>query len=261
MKRTLLLTVLAALCLAAPAQAVDHNNIDAGRPLSFDDAESIAFRERALELGLGVGVPRGRAAGLSAGIEWLYGFRPNSHLSIGLDPSIGGRAGSAETRFDVGDLELGLFHNFNREYGSTPAFSLRGDVSLPTGRDSRGVDFRLRGIASKTVDQYSRLHLNVDLNVATDAEEGERSFRPGVILGYSRPLGYPRRFDRTGVAELAVQMGPESGRGPVVSLGIGLRQQVTVKSVFDAGVQSDVASSRGAARDRLRFTAGYATAF
>ena len=37
---------LAAALVAAPASAVDHNNLDAGRPLRFDDASPIAYREQ-----------------------------------------------------------------------------------------------------------------------------------------------------------------------------------------------------------------------
>lgn len=261
MKRWLLLAALAALLVAAPAHAVDHNNIDENRPLSFDDAESIALHERALELGFRLGFPRHRAAGLGGELEFLYGFALNSHLHLGIGPSVGGRANSSDTSFDIGDVSVGAFHSFNREHDNTPAFALRGDVFLPTGRGSHGTDFRLRGIMSKTVRQYDRLHVNLDVNVTANAGRGERSFNPGVVLGYTKPLGYPRRFTRTGLAEVAVQAGPETGKGPIVSIGAGLRQQVTVRSVLDLGVQSDIAAFGGAARDRLRFIVGYSTGY
>ena len=257
MRSTFLTALAAASIAAAPAFAVDHNNIDANRPLSFDDAEAIAYRERAIEAGASLNFPRGRSTGLELEAEFIYGFALNTHLNIGIDPSVGGRAESADEDFDIGDVSIGLFRTFNREMEGTPAFALRGDVALPTGRDSRGVDVRLRGIMSKVLNQYDRWHLNADLNFAMDPEPGERSFYPGLILGYSRPLGYPRRFDRTGVAELAVQGSPEKGEGAVVSVGVGLRQQVTVRSVFDVGVRSDVASFKGAPRNNLQIIAGY----
>jgi hypothetical protein len=37
--------------VASSAHAVDHNNIDANSPLSFDDAESIGLGEQSLEVG------------------------------------------------------------------------------------------------------------------------------------------------------------------------------------------------------------------
>jgi hypothetical protein len=259
--RILLPAWLLVLLAAAPLHAVDHNNLDAGRPLRFEDADSLALREQALEVGLELRAPRHRAAGVEAHAEYLYGFALNTHLALGFAPSAGGRAGSRDTSFDVGDVSLGVFRHLNREYGRTPALALRGDVFLPTGRDSQGVDFRVRGIAGKTMGQYGRLHANLDLNMAPDPEAGEREFHPAFTLGYSRPLGYPRRFDRTGLVALSVASGPESGKGPVVSLGAGMRQQVTVRSVLDVGLESDVAASRGAPRDRVRLIAGYSTAF
>lgn len=261
MKGSILLLSLAVLCLAGPAAAVDHNNIDAGRPLSFDDAEAIAYRERALEFGLNLSVPRGRAVGLGLEAEFLYGFAMNTHLILGLDPSIGGRADSEDTSFDVGDVELGIFRSLNREYNGTPAFALRGDLFLPTGRESSGVGVRLRGIASKTVGQYGRLHGNVDLNFNPGAEDDDREFFPAFVLGYSRPLGYPREFTRTGVAEVAVRPSERKGEGAVVGVGLGIRQQVTVRSVFDVGLQADVAGWDGAPRDRVRLIVGYSTGY
>lgn len=245
---------------ASSAQAVDHNNIDANRPLSFDDAESIGLGEQALEVGAALTLPRGRDVGGEFEVEYLYGFAPNTHLNVGIDPSVGGRADTEDTDFDAGDVSVGVFHNFNREYGNTPAFSVRADTYFPTGRDSQGVDFRLRGIASKTIGQYDRLHVNVDLNVNTETEDGDRSVVPGVILGYSRPLGYPRRFDRTILAEVGVRGGEEKGTDPIVSAGIGLRQQVGYQNVLDIGLQSDIAGGDGE-RDDVRFVVGYSTAF
>lgn len=250
-----------ALAAAAPAHAVDHNNVDAGRPLLFDDAQSVAFREQSLELGLRPAWPRDGSLGLGLDVEYLYGFALNTHLSIAFEPSIGGRAGSESTDFDFGDVSLGLFHNFNREHRNMPALSVRGDLFLPTGRDSQGVGFRLRGIMSRHAGQYGRFHLNLDLNALPGAGGEDRAFNPGIILGYTRPLGYPRRFTTTGLAELAVQAGPASGTGPVATIGLGLRRQVTVRSVVDLGIESDIVAANGAPGDRLRLIAGYSMGF
>jgi hypothetical protein len=240
---------------------VDHNNIDADRPLRFDDAESIAYREQSLEMGLALQSPQRGALGLGVELEYLYGFALNSQLQVGLHPSVGGRTDSRDTRFDVEDVSLGAFHSFNREHDHTPALALRGDLFLPTGRGARGVAFRLRGIMSRSIRQYDRLHLNLDLNVASSPRKEERQLNPALIVGYSAPLGYPRVFTRTGLAELAVQSGPERGTGPLITAGVGLRQQVSVRSVVDVGLESDIAGFRRASRDRIRLTAGYSTGF
>jgi hypothetical protein len=263
LRRTPVAAALLGLALlpAGPAAAVDHNNVDAHRPLSFDDAETLAFREQALEFGLRLGSPRHRPLGVEFEGEYLYGFARNSHAAIGFSPSVGGRAGAERTSFDLGDVSLGVLHNFNRQYHGTPALSLRGDVFLPGGSDSRGAAMRLRGIASKQAGQYGRLHLNVDLNAHAGAPAGQRDLYPGVVLGFTHPLGYPTRFDTTGLAEIGFQGSANRGQGGVVTAGLGLRRQVSVRSVVDVGIQADLVSVDGAPRDRLRLVAGYSVGF
>ncbi len=253
--------VISVVLAANSVGAVDHNNIDAGFPLSFDDAESIAFGEHSLELGTVFVLPSDRSVGGELEIEYLYGFALNSHFTIGIDPQVGGRADTDDTDFDIGNLSVGVFHNFNREYDDVPAFAIRADAAFPTGNDSQGVDFRLRGIASKTVGQYDRLHLNLDLNVSTDAQSGDRSVIPGVILGYSRPLGYPQRFDQTFLAELGVRASEDTDGDVIITTGIGLRQQVGYQNVFDIGIEGNIATGGGEERSELRFILGYSIGF
>ncbi|WP_036480947.1 transporter [Myxosarcina sp. GI1] len=254
----LLGAIAATMSVADRSLAVDHNNLDANRPLDFDDADSIGFREQALDLGAALTIPEGESVGGEFEIEYLYGFAPNTHLNIGIDPSI--EEDSDETEFSIGDLSVGVLHNFNREYNNTPAFALRGDAAFPTGNDSEGVDFRLRGIASKTVGQYNRLHLNLDANLATATEDGDRSFVPGVILGYSRPIGYSTNFTRTFLAQAGVRGSEAEDDGAVVTLGVGLRQQIGYQSVLDFGILGDIAGEEGETNE-LRLVAGYSFAF
>jgi hypothetical protein len=110
--------IAAAVSAPSAALAVDHNNVDAHRPLSFDDAESLAYREQALEFGLNLGWPRRSPLGLRLDAEYLYGFARNSHASFGFEPSIGGRAGEDDTRIDPGNVSLGLLHNFSHCAGT-----------------------------------------------------------------------------------------------------------------------------------------------
>jgi hypothetical protein len=292
-----LLATLALLAVGPAAHAIDHDNIDAGRPLKIEDADAIAFRERALEVGAaptwtrgGSGTPRG-FAGVGLSVEYLYGFAFNTHLNVGLDPyaarrvrSGGGSAGrhivvrptpgagggtgvsavyGGGYRFEAGELSLGVFHNFNRETLATPAYAVRADVHLPLGGSPYGgPGFRLRGILSRTFAQYNRLHVNADAHFETDPPAGERRFLPALTVGVSRPLGLPTRFDRTVLAELGARASEEEGRGTVFHGGVGLRQQVTPRSVFDAGLTADFAATDArATRESLRLVAGYSTQF
>jgi hypothetical protein len=255
------LSLLLLASLGGSAGAVDHNNIDAGRPLNFDDAEALAYRERAIEIGAAGISPHGRQGGLGMSAEFLYGFALNTHASLDLDAATGGRAGSREEGFETESVSLGLLHNFNREYNDVPAFGLRGDVAFPTEEGAQGVEVRVRGILSKILVQYDRIHLNLDGILTSEPEEDERRIRPAVLLGYSKPLGYPIGFNRTGAAEVSLRTPEQKGTGLVTTLGLGLRQQITVRSVVDLGVQSDVGVSRGAPHDDVRVVAGYSVGF
>ena len=255
--RTKILLSLCCLWFISPAFAVDHNNIDAGRPLDFDDAEAIAYGEKSVEVGASLVQPGRGSTGAIGSVELLYGVAKNSHVGVDFDPRYA--TGNGVRRGDFGDVGVNFLHNFNREYGTVPALSLRADAYLPTGRDSRGVDFRLRGIASRHFRQYDRLHLNLDLNVNNSAAANERSVMPGVILGYSHPLGYPTRFDQTLVAQIGYRANETKNAAGITSIGIGLRRQISVDSVFDVGLVSELTG--GANREKIRLTAGYSKAF
>lgn len=246
------------LFYAVPALAIDHNNLDAGHPLDFDDATPAAFREKAVEMSASFVKPGSGRSSLRADVDYLYGFSPDSHLTVSLNPALAA-SGSGKRQAEFGDVGLGLFHNFNREFGNTPAFSLRADATLPTGRASAGFDFRLRAIASRHFRQYGKLHLNLDLAVDNAPSSSARRLQPGILLGYSHPLGYPTSFDQTLVAQAGYRANPQDDQSPIFDLGIGLRRQVTVRSVLDVGLSSDLTG--GNSREKFRFTAGYSTQF
>lgn len=254
MKKLCLLALLAGSTLA---WSTDHNNIEGGRPLSFDDAYSIAFRERAFELGLAVDTfkRRGPSYGLKA--EMKYGFAKNQDIAIAFEPHYS----SSEQRGELENIEIGYFNGLRREIDNSPALGFRVDVGLPTGRDRSGLDMRFRAVATKSFRQFDKLHLNLDLNMAADPEAGMRRHWLGAVLGYSMPMGYPRSFDQTLVAEFALNQSPVAGQGLVGSIGIGLRRQVNPRAVFDIGISSDLFTTDGAERSPLRFAAGYSVSF
>jgi hypothetical protein len=253
------ITLSAIALVAHPSRAVDHNNIEAGHPLSFDDAESIALGEQAIEVSIRTIFPEGQTTGGELVLEYLNGFALNSHFSLALKGSAGGRTGTDNTNPELDVIEGSFFHNFNREYDNVPAFAIRTDAAIATGSEAEGVDFRLRGIASKTVGQYGRLSLNLDLEGKTESESGERSVIPGVILGYSRPLGYPERFDRTFLAELGASLAENTDNGVVILTGVGWRQQVGYRNVLDLGIEGRMATQ--GSESQLRLIMGYSGAF
>lgn len=260
MRRFLLIAVGLVASFTNPVFANDHNNLDSGRPLSFDDAESLGFGEQSIEFGGSLVFPENSNLGGEFDIEYLNGIIRNGHILIGIDPQVGGRVNSDDTSFDVGNLSVGFFYNFNREYDNVPAFAIRTDLGLPTGNNAGGLDFRLRGIASKTVGQFDRLHLNLDLNIKTDPDNGDRSFLPAAILGYSRPIGYPKRFDRSFLAELGVITSDNSNGGALIRTGMGIRQQINRQGVIDFGIEGDIATN-GHDQSQLKLKIGYSFGF
>lgn len=245
------------LAVAGIALANDHNNIEAGRPLSFDDAYSVAFGERAIEFGLGIDTWRRSSPDYRLKSEFKYGFAKNQDIGVAIEPVYS----TSDRRGDFGNVEIGYFHGLRREIGNAPALAYRVDVGLPTGRESQGIDLRFRGVLTKALGQYDKLHLNLDLNMATDPHPGERRHSVGAVLGYSTPLGYPRKFDQTLVAEFGLQQSRQDGQGYVGSVGIGLRKQTDPRSVFDLGISSEVFSTKGGDLRPLRLTAGFSMGF
>jgi len=255
------LSVLSLVALAAVSAAqTDHDNIDAGRPLRFDDAEPVSYRTMALEYGLGLNFPRRRALGLDGTFEFIYGLNLNGQLEFGIEPVIGGRAGSRDTFGAIERYELAYLYSFRQEIKNTPALAVKVEAAFP-GVAGENPTYRLRGIASKTVGRYDRIHVNLDADFEPAARGSDRRIRLGGVLGYTHPLGYPREFNTTGLAELAIVPGTQRGQGYGLSLGLGVRRQISPRSVIDIGIQSDIAPGRGTASTPLRLVAGYSTSF
>lgn len=229
-------TMLVGAVAIADAQT-DHDNLDAGRPLRFEDAEPVAFRTMALEYGFGLNAPRNRRLGLDGTLEFIYGVHLNGQLELGFD-------GRDDGRIDAYDIAY--LYSFRQEIKNLPALALKVEASLP-GLAGEKSNYRLRGIATKTVGRFDRVHLNLDADFQDSA-------RLGGVLGYSHPIGYPREFNTTGLAEIAVHR-------DTVALGLGVRRQISPRAVLDFGLQSDVAPGRGVTPTPFRLIAGYSTSF
>lgn len=251
------LAITLAFFSSVAAYAIDHNNIDEGRPLRFEDASSVAWHERAIEVGFGAGFPRRSSAQLNSKLEFLYGAFLNTHFGVALEPSFDSHA----DEFDASNVELSFFHALRREIGHGPAVAYRVGIGLPTARDAKGVAGHLRAILTKALRQYDKIHLNLDAQVNSDAMKGGRDAVFGGVLGYTIPIGYPRSFTQTMLAEFAVEQSEIRGQGWTGTVGLGLRKQVGVRSVIDAGVESDVFITDGAPRIPLRIAAGMSWGF
>ncbi len=111
-------------------------------------------------------------------IEW--GIAPNHELIFELPVEIG----DGEVHGNA-DITLGWHWRLWKEQEILPAFAMRNYIRIPSGYQSSGVDYELRGLITKSiVPEKWRLHLNPFLkSVNGHNEEDQRYFQWGFIVG------------------------------------------------------------------------------
>src|SRR5688572_3188739 len=101
------------LLVPATTRAIDHGNLDEGRPLRLEDAYALTTGEIALETGAGFALlRRGPDRGFFP-IEVLYGALPNFQVSVGTTLSTDPH--DIDEPVKSGDLRLSGLYNFNQE--------------------------------------------------------------------------------------------------------------------------------------------------
>jgi hypothetical protein len=234
--------MLAALMLAPPSvAAIDHKNLDEGRPLRVEDAYAISTGEIALEAGAGFTLRRRGADRGFFPVELLYGVLPNLQIGVGTTLSTDPREIDEPTK--SGDLRLGALYNFNQETLVMPAFGVKLEVELPTGVESKGVDVEVKGIVTKSFERLS-VHFNAAYLFLTDGGRGQRDGRYELVLGASYPVGAPKFTRATLVADIFTEQSTHRGESNVVGTELGLRYQLTPSVVWDVGVGTECAGPR-----------------
>jgi Putative MetA-pathway of phenol degradation len=255
--KALTVCILAALVLVpVSAVAVDHKNLDEGRPLRLEDAYAISTGEVAVEVGAGLTL---RRRGTDRGffpIELLYGALPNFQIGVGTTLSTDPREIDEPTK--SGDLRIGALYNLNQETLVMPAFGVKLEVELPTGVDSKGVDIEAKAIVTKSFERLS-VHLNAAYLFLTDSGRGERDGRYELVLGASYPVGAPRSTRATLVADIFTEQSTHRGESNVVGTELGIRYQLTPSIVWDVGVGTEFAGP--ADRSPFLFNSGFSWAF
>jgi hypothetical protein len=250
------LVIWVLLSLQVAGLASDHNNLDKERPLRFEDAYSIAYRSHEFQNGIRLDSFRGSRPVYNFRSELQMGFAKNRDISIGFEPFISTTNGKL-----VGNIaEVSYFEGVHREIGNNPAFGYRIDAGLPLSGQS-GSEIRVRGILTKTLSQFDKLHLNIDQYVLTSPDSRVRRARLAAIMGYSNPIGYPKRFDQTLLAEFGIEQGRQKGSSFATWVGVGLRKQVSATGVIDLGMQFDIKNGDRQSYSPLRLTVGYSCNF
>jgi len=256
MTRMAVLVGVAVLFIATDAVAIDHTNLDEGRPLRLEDAYPIAHGEIAVEAGAGLTLQRrGPDRGLF-GVELLYGALPNLQLGIGSLLSTDPRAIDEPPR--SGDLHLSALYNFNQETLVLPAFAAKIGLNTPTGVGARGFGVGLKGIVTKSVDRLG-LHLNAGYEFLTASRDGERDGRYQLALGASYPIGAPQFTRASLIGDVFAEQSVHRGEATTVGTEIGLRYQLTPRVVWDVGMGTELAGP--AARSKFFMTTGFSFGF
>jgi len=223
---------------AGVADAIDHKNLDEGRPTRLEDAYPIGHGEISIETGAGFALLKSGPNHGVFPIEILYGALPNLQLGIGstlfTDPH------DIEDRPKSGDLRASTLYNFNQETLTLPAFAAKLSVTAPTGVDAHGWGIELRGIVTKSIDRLS-FHLNGGYEFLTDSRRTERDGRYELALGASYPIGAPKFTRATLVVDVFADQPVTRGGSTVVGTEVGLRYQLTPSIVWDVGVGTEFA--------------------
>jgi hypothetical protein len=245
------MTALFALlvALAAPAFAADHANLEEGLPVQVEDAYPIAFRGREIQ-----GVFRYERRDERDDPKDEYRLQPRlelgpaPNLELTLDaPFILGSVDKTGSR----NLTAEALYNFNQESIVLPAFSLVAGAEFPSGRNSAGVDPRVKGILTKTLGRslrMHRLHLNGVWLHEAGRRDDERSDRWRAIVGYS-VRAWP---DGVLVADFVREEGRREDEEANV-FEVGLRIQITPLTVVVIGAGAGV----GDESPDARATAGF----
>jgi Putative MetA-pathway of phenol degradation len=239
--RTTILVMLSLMLSAAAvtgAFAIDHTNLDEGRPLRLEDAYPIAHGEIAIETGLGVTLPRRGNDRVLFPVELLYGAWPNLQLSIGTLLSTDPRG--IDDRPKSGDLRLGALYNFNQETITVPALAIKVGLDAPTGVGAHGVAVEVKGIVTKSIERLS-VHLNTGYEFLTASRDSERDGRYKLAFGASYPVGAPQFTRATLVGDVFAEQAIWRGDPTTLGTEVGVRYQLTPRLVWDSGVGTEFA--------------------
>ena len=242
MRRKIVVVVLGIIVAAVGvAKAVDHKNLDEGRPVRLEDAYPIANGEISIETGAGFALLKhGPNRGLFP-IEILYGALPNLQLGVGsvlfTDPH------DIDDRPKSGDLRASALYNFNQETLTLPALAAKLTLTAPTGVDAHGYGIELKGIVTKSIDRLS-LHFNGGYEFLTGSNRTERDGRYELALGASYPIGAPKFTRATLIVDVFADQPVTHGESTIVGTEVGLRYQLTPSIVWDVGIGTEFAGPR-----------------
>lgn len=153
------------------------------------------------------------------------GLFPNAQFEVAAPFYIG------EYRRNSGDVQLSLMYNVIREEGFLPAASVKGQVDIPTGKQSKGFDTTLKVLVTKTISEThkDRIHFNWSWKHNFEDRSGERVDGGLLALGYSRQV----TTNMLVIADMSRQKRSDDQEWNLAELG--MRWQVAPRMVLSIG--------------------------
>jgi hypothetical protein len=225
-------------CLPIALLALAANGLQAGRPLTTDDAGTVAPGDFEFEAGATLHrdsdtyqyeFPFGITAGLLSTLE----------VGIGFGSAIQEREEAADTRIisGIGDLALGAKWNPLSEEDGWASHAAAITVKLPTASEHKGLgtgktDCDLTYIASKALAETWSAHLNVGYTWTGDP----RGAAKDDLLHAGIALGWCAREEVGWVGEVFTDLPAGRGDEASVQCTVGARWSLRQNLVLDAAV-------------------------
>ncbi len=253
----LVFIIVCILALFTPnAIALDHMNLDEGRPIHLQDAYSVAKGEFVLETGAGVSLKKTASDQGLFSIQFVYGILPNTHFELGTTFFTSPHHSDSPHR--SGDVNIGALYNFNQETLTLPALAVKGSLQFPSGVDSSGVDSELTWIVTKSFHRLT-LSFNAGYQFLGGPDRNERRGRYKFVLGGGYPVGAPMHTRMVLLSDVYLEQSAQRGEKKTIGSEIGLRYQLRERIVVDFALGSEFSGPSD--RSRFFLNAGFSVAF
>jgi hypothetical protein len=219
----------------------------ANRPLTTDDASTVAKGKIQLETGLDLVRQDSHDTIFSPSVALTYGLLEN------LDLAIGGQylfryADKDKDVSGLGDLEFKAKYRFIDEKGWLPSLAIAGMLKIPTASESKGLgsgkaDYNINAIFTRSLSEHRFLDVNLGYTLV-----GERGADNAFNASVAGRFAVSPRWTVVGEAAVVNNFNGRSG-DDLHSALLGTQYRITENAVWDTGVE--VGRNNGAQYFRL----------
>lgn len=229
-----LLTAVALILLCAQsAYAAEAKDVETDFPLTIEDASATDKGEVDLRFMSRWEHTDDQEERFTVQPEIEAGIAENTELNLTLPFYPGGADDD-----HGGDLGVEVLYNFLQEQEAAPALAISGNVDLPTGDNSQGLDTTLRLLGTKHIFKQCgehALHANLSWmhNAAAQSDEREDAYR--AVIGSSHGL-----TDKTAlVTDFVREQEDEAGENSNI-IELGLRHEFAKDSIASIGAGAGI---------------------